>query len=189
MTFCKDKSSCFTLFLVISIHWVALSVHEVHSCNFLGGFKSKVFFVLYFYGAWDCANGSCEIDCCCTILFSRFLDLIILVTKLFLCVCSWIGPSASWIITYSYTLIINENDFTPDYLRVITYLLVALVPNAPVMIISSVILESIVFKSTDICTCATTTLSLSHPFCFLPIDVFVGLCPVESVGMKLFLIF
>ena len=45
MTVCKDKSFCFTLFLLFSINGVALSVHEVHSCNFLGRFEFKAFFV------------------------------------------------------------------------------------------------------------------------------------------------
>ena len=63
MIVCKDKSSCFTLFSLFTINGVALSVHEVHPCNFLGGFKFKSFFIVNFDGTWDCTNGGCEIDC------------------------------------------------------------------------------------------------------------------------------
>ena len=81
-------------------------------------------------------------------------------------------------ITDSNTLIIHENYSTTDSLRFITYLLLLPDPNAPVMIISSVILGSIVLKSKDVFKCATTKLSLSHPCCFLS----VAFCGTISSG-------
>ena len=51
-----------------------------------------------------------------------------------------IDPVGGWIITYTKILIISENDPKTEPLRVITQLMVPLVPNAPAMITSSAIL-------------------------------------------------